>query len=173
MLSTSTYLDGEDIATAFTLTLSAGRIQRSVKEAGTTTEAYVNSLFGFIDALKLPRNTEDDKIYRYEKLAPFTEIGFGTNWFDIFTQSCYERRLFTTGSGYRGLGNHHMIAGDIIAILFGLRVPCILMPLSEKPEDGYAFIGEAYIHGAMNGEAVKDLPTGLDGLEVGEEILLR
>jgi hypothetical protein len=71
------------------------------------------------------------------------------------------------------LGNHHMIAGDVIAILFGLHVPCVLRPLSDKPEDGYAFIGEAYVHGAMNGEAVKDLPKGADGLVAGVEILLR
>jgi hypothetical protein len=66
-----------------------------------------------------------------------------------------------------------MIAGDVIAILFGLHVPCVLRPLSDKPEDGYAFIGEAYVHGAMNGEAVKDLPKGADGLVAGVEILLR
>jgi hypothetical protein len=173
ILSTSTYLDGEDTATAFTLALSAGRIPQSVKEAGTTTEAYVNSLFGFIAALKLPRSTEDEKTHRYAKIAPFTKIGFGMDWFDIFAQSCCERRLFTTDSGYLGLGNHHMVAGDVTAILFGLHVPCILRPLFDKPEYGYAFIGEAYVHGAMNGEAVKDLPKGLDGIVVGEEILLR
>ena len=117
-----------------------------MKDEGTTAEAYANSIFDFIDALKLPRATEHERTHRYAKLAPFTEIGFDTDWFDVCAQSCCERRLFTTDSGYLGLGNHHMIAGDVIAILF---VPCVLRQLSDKPEDGYAFIGEAYVHGAM------------------------
>jgi hypothetical protein len=171
-LSASTYLTGEDTATAFTLTLSAGRVPQSVKEAGTTTEGHTNSIFDFIDALKLPRNTEDEKARRYVKIAPFTEMGFDTKWFDIYARSCCERRFFTTDSGHLGLGNHHMVAGDVIAILFGLHVPCVLRPLSDKPEDGYAFIGEAYLHGAMNGEAIKDLPKGVDGLVSSVEILL-
>lgn len=66
-----------------------------------------------------------------------------------------------------------MVAGDLVAILFGLHVPYILKPLSDRPEDGYEFIGEAYVHGAMNGEAVKDLPKDVDGLVRGDEIILR
>lgn len=139
-----------------------------------TTETYINSLVDFIDALKLPRNTEDERTHRYSKIAPFRELGFGTDWFDVFAQSCCERRLFTTDTGYVGLGNHHMAAGDRVAVLFGLHVPCILRPLSDRPEDGYEFIGEAYVHGAMNGEeAVKDLPKNVNGLVRGDEIILR
>jgi hypothetical protein len=84
LLSESTYLSRVDVATAFTLTLSAGRPPRSVTEAGTTTATYVNSLFDFIDALKLPRNTEDERTYRYSKTAPFKELGFSIDWFDVF-----------------------------------------------------------------------------------------
>jgi len=44
---------------------------------------------------------------------------------------------------------------DLICILFGCSVPCILRPNSDScGNKWYEFIGEAYIHGIMEGEAI-------------------
>jgi hypothetical protein len=46
--------------------------------------------------------------------------------------------------------------GDFICILFGCSVPCILR--THPQEDGaFEFIGEAFIYGKMDGEAVATL----------------
>ena len=42
--------------------------------------------------------------------------------------------------------------GDLICILFGCTVPVILRPVPDSME--YELMGEAYIHGKMDGEAV-------------------
>ncbi|KAH7409873.1 hypothetical protein DE146DRAFT_328611 [Phaeosphaeria sp. MPI-PUGE-AT-0046c] len=48
--------------------------------------------------------------------------------------------------------------GDIVVILFGCSVPVILRPLSDGSDDvcEYQFVGEAYIHGKMDGEALDE-----------------
>jgi hypothetical protein len=55
--------------------------------------------------------------------------------------------------------------GDLVAILAGGKVPYILRPkaASKSPgEDGnlgrcYTVVGDAYIHGIMDGEALKEV----------------
>ncbi|OAL00971.1 HET-domain-containing protein [Phaeosphaeriaceae sp. SRC1lsM3a] len=48
--------------------------------------------------------------------------------------------------------------GDIVVILFGCSVPVVLRPLANGPDDicEYQFVGEAYIHGKMDGEALEE-----------------
>jgi hypothetical protein len=57
-----------------------------------------------------------------------------------------------------GLGPPKTKVNDIVCILFGCSVPCILR--EHRLEDGgmyYEFIGESYIYGKMDGEAVTAL----------------
>jgi hypothetical protein len=83
------------------------------------------------------------------------------------------RRFFVTDTGNMGIGNYHMVEGDVIAILFGMHGPCVSRSKSDDPCDGYEFIGEAYVRGTMHGEATRGLPRGDDGVVIGVEILLR
>jgi hypothetical protein len=63
------------------------------------------------------------------------------------SEDSHDDRLF--GLGPAGAGNN-----DIICILFGCSVPCIL----RRRQDGcYQFIGEAYIYGQMDGGALHGL----------------
>lgn len=72
-------------------------------------------------------------------------------------KACHHRRFFTTKSGFFGLGPEAMLGKgiepgkSIVAILFGANVPFIL----QKTGDTYCLVGEAYVHGVMNGEAVE------------------
>jgi len=59
-------------------------------------------------------------------------------------------------NGYFGLVSLEAKAGDLVCILLGGRMPVILRPESYH----FLFIGESYIHGAMLGEAMKDLHAG-------------
>jgi hypothetical protein len=61
------------------------------------------------------------------------------------------RKPFVTAKGHLGLGPHHNKPGDIIAVLSGSQVPFVLRKgVNEK----YEIVGEAYVDGIMDGEAV-------------------
>jgi hypothetical protein len=63
-----------------------------------------------------------------------------------------EKQLF-------GLAPTRAQEGDLICILFGCSVPVILRKMESQDDPFYFFIGEAYIHGMMDGEAFpKELP---------------
>ena len=61
------------------------------------------------------------------------------------------RRFTITRGGYMGLAHYQTEVGDSICLLQGCSVPMLL----RKCEGGYRVIGEAYVHGMMNGESWK------------------
>ena len=57
--------------------------------------------------------------------------------------------------GYLGVGPAAMSPGDLIAIILGSDTPFVL----RTTEQGrYQIVGEAYVHGIMDGELMKDSP---------------
>ncbi|KAN0102739.1 Heterokaryon incompatibility protein (HET) domain containing protein [Hyaloscypha variabilis] len=70
------------------------------------------------------------------------------------------KSLFTTDQGYIGLGPRQLRRGDQISILFGARNPHILRPVDESNSGkngnrDMSLLGPCYVHGLMNGEALK------------------
>jgi hypothetical protein len=65
------------------------------------------------------------------------------------------RLLFVTGSGDLGMGPPVLEVGDEVWILTGADVPLILRPSASSGE--YRLVGEAYVHGIMQGEALADV----------------
>jgi hypothetical protein len=61
------------------------------------------------------------------------------------------RRPFITSRGYLGLGPVAMLPGDRVVVLFGAELPLILR---RDNEGYYQVIGEAYVHGVMDGEVM-------------------
>ena len=62
-------------------------------------------------------------------------------------------RLFTTGNADAiiGTGPEGLQVGDIVCVLYGSDVPFILHP---DGQGHYTFIGECYVSGIMQGEAL-------------------
>jgi hypothetical protein len=61
------------------------------------------------------------------------------------------RKPFVTKKGHLGLGLDHVEPGDAVAVLIGSQVPFVL----RKSVGGrYKIVGEAYVDGIMDGEAV-------------------
>jgi hypothetical protein len=71
-------------------------------------------------------------------------------------QGLYGKKLVTTKNGYVGLGVGAIEPGDKIFILLGSKSPVALRPSPE----GHKVVGEMYLHGIMNGEAMKWLERG-------------
>lgn len=64
---------------------------------------------------------------------------------------CWGHSFFGTKGGYMGLGPKILQPGDVVCVLAGGEVPFIL-----RPDHGYyRLVGECYLHGIMNGEAIR------------------
>lgn len=74
--------------------------------------------------------------------------GLADKFRDVPMRFCDNRNFFVAGNRYVGLGPDLIQEGDIVAILYGGRVPYILRPEG----DHYLLVGEAYVYGIMNGE---------------------
>lgn len=68
------------------------------------------------------------------------------------------RRLMTTKRGYIGLTVRGARQGDIIAIAFGSGLPLVLRPNVDG--NHYSYVGEAYVHGIMEGEMIEPAARG-------------
>jgi hypothetical protein len=79
----------------------------------------------------------------------------GRYW-KLMVKQCSNRKLFATEKGYLGLGPVAIFTGDIIAVILGLDTPLVLRRLGV---DGYQIVGEAYVHGIMDGEVMKGSPS--------------
>lgn len=65
------------------------------------------------------------------------------------------RLLFTTQDGYLGLASDTVQPGDVIAMFYGGCTPYVLRRTkTETRMGGWSFLGEAYVHGMMDGEAL-------------------
>ncbi|KAI4112604.1 MAG: hypothetical protein LQ345_006276, partial [Seirophora villosa] len=71
-------------------------------------------------------------------------------------------RLFAVSDqGYFSLVPAKSCIQDVIAIVQGSELPLILRP----SENGFLFIGQAYVHGVMDGEVWRDVEEGIIPLE--------
>jgi hypothetical protein len=68
------------------------------------------------------------------------------------------RLLCITENGRLGLAAHGTRPGDVVAVLMGCNVPFVLRNVSREGVSGstasFWLIGEAYVHGIMDGEAI-------------------
>jgi hypothetical protein len=62
------------------------------------------------------------------------------------------RSIAVTNRGYIGAMPEQIQTGDLVCVLFGCSVPVVI----RKKADGksYSFIGECYLHGFMDAEAI-------------------
>ncbi|KAM7215690.1 Heterokaryon incompatibility protein (HET) domain containing protein [Rhypophila decipiens] len=74
-----------------------------------------------------------------------------------------EWSFFMTRDGYMGLGVSAARHDDDLCIALGASVPMILRRKGEG--SCYTFVGEAYVHGLMNGEAINLMENGRLKLE--------
>jgi hypothetical protein len=69
------------------------------------------------------------------------------------------RRLFTTPQKWLGLGPESLEQNDEVWLLKNANVPFILRPDGDSQ---YTLVGEAYVHGIMQGQLI-DAPGGTEG----------
>jgi hypothetical protein len=106
--------------------------------------------------------TEDYKVYRMwvEELGdsdtPYWKSRHVQSYHTAFRAACSGRRFFVTKKGYFGIGPAELEVGDDIYILAGGRAPLVLRPLPESQPNTFELVGDCYVHGVMDGEAVTE-----------------
>jgi hypothetical protein len=82
-----------------------------------------------------------------------------TTWFEYRHQAhkfATGRVLFETSSGYIGLGPESLQRGESVCVLYGGKVPYIL----HRGNGFHTLVGESYVHGFMDREAIGMLRAG-------------
>ncbi|KAH6645585.1 heterokaryon incompatibility protein-domain-containing protein [Truncatella angustata] len=88
------------------------------------------------------------------------EIVFGTGW-SVYSDFMFRnagRKLYMTEDGYVGVGPENMKEGDFVVILHGATVPYVLspeVPFRSAKDMIWAYIGEAYCDGVMEGQLLQ------------------
>ncbi|CAD6446550.1 ec6bdf9f-4a64-458a-8a64-e588e3541175 [Sclerotinia trifoliorum] len=107
-------------------------------------------------------NTNDLRTIQY---APAAMLKF----LDRVQAVVWRRRFFLTsgvkGKQLFGLMPNEAKEGDVVCILLGCTVPVVVRRENDggKGEGGWIFVGESYVHGMMDGEAVTgDWPKKLE-----------
>ena len=72
-------------------------------------------------------------------------------WFSALQRTVLRKRFFLTEGGLFGMAPSNLRTGDMVTVLRGGRVPFLL----RQKQDHYQLIEEAYVHGYMDGQAVK------------------
>lgn len=64
--------------------------------------------------------------------------------------------MFVTTKGYIGLARAGFGISDLICVFHGGEVPFLLRQI-DSLQEMFRFVGECYVHGIMDGEAMPDL----------------
>ncbi|KAI2621622.1 HET-domain-containing protein [Hypoxylon sp. NC1633] len=118
-----------------------------------------------VDAPPYRRATAED----YRDMQPYLAAVYGGNPLDRFPSGyTYTHFLallgcvvYVTDAGAVGMGPANTQQGDEIHVIHGSKVPWILRPnvaaavLLEAGIDVYSVVGDGYLHGVMDGEALK------------------
>lgn len=102
------------------------------------------------------------ELQSYFPVVDNADFEYNSAWIEMATLRLANvfmgRRLITTDKGYIGVAPNRARQGDLIVIAFGSSVPFVLRP--QEHGGKYTFVGEAYVHGIMEGQGMEWLETG-------------
>ncbi|CAM1509732.1 Fc.00g000670.m01.CDS01 [Cosmosporella sp. VM-42] len=127
------YIDGSSLLQAYITTILAGRL---LDVSRFDTEDYTAFWSG-----QFPGLNKAAEAHRFLMIAQ-----------SLKTCSLH-RRLAVSKKGYLLACTANVKEGDTICVLYGCSVPVVL----REVDDHHVFVGEAYAHGLMDGQAVKQV----------------
>lgn len=112
-----------------------------------------------------------------ERLENWGRRGDANRFAETAYAVCKRRRLFLTVNGFLGIGPDTVQEGDLVTVLSGGDVPFLLRPIAHTDYSdvsaleclstdapliqGYLLVGECFVEGLMQGEAVQALDRDL------------
>ena len=151
------YPMGDDPMAVLRLLMVANRTRMKARaDEDPTSEAdfaaYLHEIGFDMKSESIPRDYQK----RYADLHQ-TGVGDARRYSRDLVHSCSARKLFATSLGYMGLCHNGAREGDIVVMLFGGKVLYVLRPNGRTAGGGsqtWTFLGEAYVHGLMDGGAL-------------------
>ncbi|EAQ83550.1 hypothetical protein CHGG_09954 [Chaetomium globosum CBS 148.51] len=126
---------------------------RQIREEGFPLPEYLR---GVPDAVE---RFADSAVRAWRNKLPVEEYAMLLQFTGTMKAMCSGRPYISTSTGMLGLGCPGVKVGDVICILYGTTVPYVLRP---RPDGAMSFVGDAYIHNAMDGEAITSAERGPD-----------
>ncbi|ETS76029.1 hypothetical protein PFICI_12973 [Pestalotiopsis fici W106-1] len=120
--------------------------------------AYLFELLSSKESQMSPTVMESISVKTLEVLQQKSLDGKPLSFAAIAQNFCFNRSFIITSAGRMGLGPSDSRLGDIIAIIPGSGVPLIMRRLSNDPH--WLLVGESYVQGLMNGEAINHSEVG-------------
>jgi hypothetical protein len=77
-------------------------------------------------------------------------------WNSTRSYCCTGRRFCVAGRGYLAMVPPGTEEGDSLVILYGLHTPFVLREVPGEGPKRFVMVGEAYVHGVMDGEAMME-----------------
>ena len=138
----------------FSFTLVAGYNNTKV----TPLKRHQKTIEAYLEALRRACNLEQQTT-----TAPLSKNkACDASRYEVQTRSCSNRRLATTKFQRFALVPQCAQPGDVCCVFLGLVTPFILRPAAiQNDAKGrfYHIVGEAYVHGVMNGELLSEYDT--------------
>ena len=133
--------------------LGATLISGTTHNSERATEAYCDKFSAFLNFLQethqIPEPPEAEQNHGKDQLVDLESL-----W--AYHQALYNaldnRCFFSTTAASMGVGPRTMQSRDIIAALYGSRWPVVLRSVDNGQ---YRVLGTCYVHGIMDGEAVR------------------
>ncbi|KAI6080438.1 HET domain-containing protein [Hypoxylon rubiginosum] len=97
------------------------------------------------------------------RLRAVSDGGDREQYMTLARNYCFNRSFFITSAGKMGIGPSDTRVGDIISVILGGGVPYVI----RKQASQWLFVGESYVQGLMDGEAIRACEQGT----IQEEIL--
>ncbi|TGJ84337.1 hypothetical protein E0Z10_g4387 [Xylaria hypoxylon] len=119
--------------------------------------ATVDAFYSWRYSLKAARKMHRMGVDRVTR--PLTFVGYvWATWkkfsdFARLLENAYNRRLARLGNGYLALVPREAEVGDRIVLVRGGAVPLVLRAAKDAATGKSMLLGEAYVHGVMDGEA--------------------
>ena len=143
------YISSEAAFFAFMQTLSNGCVQAAGHEC--TPYHEVLKAVWLCKAARYLIDTHQVSSSISKEIETVGEMAASESNWDRWATSASAGRVFaTTEKGYYVLGPSPLEEGDIVCVLFGCKVPFCLRPMGGR----YLLVGECYVHGIMDGEAM-------------------
>jgi hypothetical protein len=99
---------------------------------------------GYLDVKKgVELGLEEQENFTIEKSGYINMMGY-----------LFNRRPFLSSKGFIGVGPGHVTVGDKIVVILGCYAPFVVRKLEGS--ETFQVIGEAYVHGIMDGEIMED-----------------
>ncbi len=103
--------------------------------------------------------TLDAELRRYADAD--SDMGLA-EWKKVLDEACHlplvGRAFCVTHEGLMGVGSAFITMDDIVIVPLGCHTPIVLR--CEGDEGSYRYVGEIYIDGYMDGEAIDELDAG-------------